>query len=312
MEKTLTLLVGISGSGKSTYAKERVINSNFKVTTVSRDNIRKTLFGLSDESFSNYYKGNKFHSLEKYVTDVQINLIKMGLAKFNEVIVDNTNLKFKYLKYLIDKFKYDCDIVIEVFPCYLEECIERDSKRNRVVGKEIIMSQYNQFLNFPYEKLEEIGFIKTGDTGYYLPQIKRELSTGGNVIVVDIDGTVAIKCDRHIHDLSKVKGDFKKDFVIDVIKALSNKFEIVFCSGRQEFSRAETEEWLKSTGIPFQKLFMRATGDYRPDYIVKPELWKLIEEEFGKIHSMFDDRNCVVKTARDLGYNVFDVAEHYF
>lgn len=108
-----------------------------------------------------------------------------------------------------------------------------------------------------------------------------------------------------------------------------------FCSGRPEDYRKLTVDWLKShglislmccsdhSGIKFghrvevglfsiQPLFMRPSGDMRPDHVVKKELYLQHIEPFYKVKCVFDDRDQVVKMWRSLGLQVYQVAEGNF
>jgi FMN phosphatase YigB (HAD superfamily) len=154
--------------------------------------------------------------------------------------------------------------------------------------------------------------------------------------VFDIDGTLADITHRRHHVESKPKNwkafkeglsqDTRNEFVCDMYDHLldirayeedrdtgETPFDILLCSGRGEEQREDTENWLKDKGLGgYTKLYMRGLKDYRADDVIKPELWEQIEEEGYEIVSMFDDRKRVVDKARELGYNVFQVAEGDF
>jgi phosphoglycolate phosphatase-like HAD superfamily hydrolase len=86
----------------------------------------------------------------------------------------------------------------------------------------------------------------------------------------------------------------------------------------------DTREWVifdldgtlfDYTGIITANIYMRAKGDYRPDYEIKKEvLFKLFPtpQDRSKILGVFEDRDQVVKMYRDLGLRVFQVAEGNF
>ena len=75
----LEILVGVSGSGKSTYAKKEFNKNPNNVLIVNRDSIRNLLFGYSDETIHEYYKRSDLNSLEKKVTAFEDTMIYEGI-----------------------------------------------------------------------------------------------------------------------------------------------------------------------------------------------------------------------------------------
>jgi hypothetical protein len=141
--------------------------------------------------------------------------------------------------------------------------------------------------------------------------------------IVDIDGTVAIMGDRSPYDWSRVGEDTPNEPVLRVVIALLEAHNnVIFMSGRMEQARTQTELWL---GVQIGKhypvfcmesccspLFMRGNGDYRPDNIVKRELYdKHVHGKYDVI-GVIDDRASVVEMWRDMGLTCLDVAGHDF
>ena len=138
----IRLNVGPAGCGKSTYSCDLVASDN-KFVRVSRDDIRAMLFGFTkDDDHKLYYFRKDLGYCEQVVTQVQDNIIRASLYKGKSVIMDSTNLKVSYINHF-KHFGYPIELAIHTTS--LEECIERDSKRGRVVGKEIIERQYKDF-----------------------------------------------------------------------------------------------------------------------------------------------------------------------
>jgi len=130
--------------------------------------------------------------------------------------------------------------------------------------------------------------------------------------IFDIDGTLALKCDRSPYDYSKVNLDKPNAEVVRMAKILSEKYKIIILSGREDSCRKETEKWLEDNGIKYLYLFMRRSGDQRRDSIVKAELYiSMINLEFNVL-GIFDDRNQVVDMWRSLGLTCFQVANGDF
>ncbi len=131
-------------------------------------------------------------------------------------------------------------------------------------------------------------------------------------IICDIDGTVAIIHNRGFFDWELVGNDLPNYPVIEHIRAFySQGYEIVFVSGRMDYSFTETVKWLKQHVIFDFELYMRLREDYRPDTEVKKEIF---EKELvnRNIAWVYDDRNSVVKMWRSLGLTVLQVADGDF
>ena len=147
-------------------------------------------------------------------------------------------------------------------------------------------------------------------------------------IIVDIDGTIANNTERlHLikennppkwDEFFKACGSDKPiQNVIDIINTLDEYYEIIYCTGRSEICRKETQKWLlENTESCYDTLLMKKQGDYRGDHIVKPKLLNefLAENNIDKsrITMIFEDRDIMVDTWRKLGYTVAQVAEGNF
>lgn len=152
---TLILLVGIPGSGKTTYAK-KYIEEHPGTVHLTSDGIRKELHG--DESIQDN-PGEVFAIMQKRAI--------AGLDFGYSVIYDATNITRKDRAGIIGacpKFaKIECHIVW----AQIEVCIERDAARKRTVGKEVIDRMLKRF-QAPYydEGIHEIKVIRPDDLNY--------------------------------------------------------------------------------------------------------------------------------------------------
>ena len=146
-------------------------------------------------------------------------------------------------------------------------------------------------------------------------------------IICDIDGTLSLKHDgRTWYDASTSDLDKPNKPVLALLRfiqeanwhGLSSEqdCQIIFVSGRQEKDREPTEKFLKKYMLHGYPLFMRETGDSKPDTIVKMDIYK--ENIKGKYDILFvlDDRNSekypVVGMWRILGLACFQVADGNF
>jgi len=136
-------------------------------------------------------------------------------------------------------------------------------------------------------------------------------------VVADLDGTLAIMGPRNPYDDMRCYCDSVNIQVLEVLCALMshNGLRAVFVSGRQSRSREETERWLDdmATFPPLSyDLFMRETGDNRPDDVVKEEIYRTKIEPNYDVFLVLDDRDKVVKMWRKLGLTCFQVQEGNF
>ena len=306
MRKEILILSGISGSGKSTFANQMLKEYPNKILVINRDNIRNYLFGYDNKTVNSHYElpTKEFNKREKSVSNfanLQIRDAILGKNEIELIIIDNTNLKEKYIK---EYEYYNIPIKIKTFDIGLETAIERDLKRDRIVGSDVIKRQYNQYQNVKK-------FIENYN---FKPREKYKPNENlPDVVIFDIDGTLAHSEHRDIFDLSQVINDELDSAVGTLIHSIDRMrkqngamLQIFILSGRSDDARKETENWLAKHHIPYDKLFMRKHGDYRKDWIVKNEFWDEISKT-RNILAMIDDRSQVVDRARYLGYKVLQV-----
>ena len=154
---SLILLVGIPGSGKTTYA-EKYIAEHPNTIHVSSDRIRAELWGSEATQGDN----NEVFSLMQFRT---IEALNNGQS----VVYDATNITRKDRSYIIalcPKFvKIECHIVW----ASIETCIERDAARERTVGKEVIDRMLKRF-QAPYydEGIDEIKIKRNHTSEEYI------------------------------------------------------------------------------------------------------------------------------------------------
>lgn len=142
-------------------------------------------------------------------------------------------------------------------------------------------------------------------------------------IIFDIDGTLAdIRHRRHyVENKPKDWPAFQKAAHLDVphepVCCLARSLgsmchRIILCSGRGEQERPVTEAWLAKHQIYNHGLYMRAEKDYRPDDVIKEELYQRILADGFRPEIVFDDRDRVVALWRRLGLVCCQVAEGAF
>jgi predicted kinase len=294
---TLTITRGLPGSGKTTWARQQAA-----AVRVNRDDLRHMLHGGPVG----------LGWAEKQVTVAQRAQVEALLRAGVNVICDDTNLRAKVVRELAElALRCDADVVYRDFTDVpVEECLARDAGRDEEsrVGEDVIRGMFQRYLagrTLPLPMPD----LKPKPHAAYTP------SPGApHAVVVDIDGTVALMNSRSPYDMTRVGEDTPNHAVISAVRAMhAAGYLIVYCSGRSDDCRDETEAWLeRHVGVPYEALFMRVTGDQRRDSIVKEEIFD--REIRGRYHvvGVFDDREQVVRMWRSLGLTVFQVAEGRF
>ena len=141
----IILCRGIQGSGKTTWAKQWVLEDPEHRVRFNNDDIRNML--------GKYWVPSR----EPIITTMKNSFIS-GAAIFRmDVVIDNMNLNSKELDYWKDiarMFNYDLEIKNFLTP--LQDCLERDSKRPNPVGEEVIRKTYEKYkdiLKVQYETI---------------------------------------------------------------------------------------------------------------------------------------------------------------
>jgi len=144
-QKTAIFCIGISGSGKTTWAKQFILD-NPRYVIISRDDIRASMCkgGILDWSSWNW-------KWEKDVTKTQLALSEC--YSFNQdldgIIIADTNLSRKALALALKCKSLGYQIQYKEFDLSLEECIVRDSFRGKLcVGESVIRQQYSGWLEY--------------------------------------------------------------------------------------------------------------------------------------------------------------------
>jgi len=295
----IIFLKGLPASGKSTFAKQYILD-NPNTIRVNKDDIRLALhWGV-------FSKEN-----EVEVLDYQKNQVATWLAKGKSVIIDNTHLFWTHEKeYRELANMYDVEFEIKSFlDVPVKVCVTRDMDRWAMglpkVWANVIMSMAKK------------AWLSTGEQEFAVVPMQKHLP---RAIIVDIDGTVALNTGgRSPYDGTRVLEDTPNTRVIDLINEyLYFWYErdrwttVIFVSWRADSCRKDTEIWLKKN-IPFSfhRLLMRKEGDKRKDSSVKYEILLDLSKEFN-ILAVFDDRDRVVKMWREAWLLCLQVANGNF
>lgn len=294
----ILILIGIPGSGKSTWAKDYVkYNDNW--IRVNRDDFREML--KTAQVCEN--------KIEDMITELVNQTIENALMKRLNVIVDNTNLKVKYINDIIEKFKYSADIDYRVFDVSIDKAIERDNNREKKVGSLVINKMNKEYKilmdSFSFQPVNKIAhrpFIK--------PNFNSNLQ---DVVIFDIDGTIANMGRRGPFDWDQVYKDDVNPIVVEQIGFHKSKGrKVIIVTGRDAACRDMTEEWLEIHGIEYDEIFTRPLNDYRKDTIIKKEIYQ--NEIVGKYNLLcvYDDRLQVLDMWYEQDIFTFNVNQGNF
>jgi len=293
--KQVLILTGLSGSGKSTYARQFCADHP-NWLRVNRDDLRRSLLPVSLPDYWQNYPDSEKNRVETVVSAMQKTAILEGLGRGWHVLVDNTNLKVSYFnefrKLLAERLD-EVTIQYRLIDTPLDECIRRDRNRDDSVGESVIRKQAEQLATLK----KTFRFASETLTRRAAFQREQESHLPG-CILVDIDGTVAEKGDRSPYDWHRVGLDTPKWPIIHLVRAMrASDYAVVFFSGRDAVCRAETVDWLNRhfgwTTADYQ-LFMRPQRDNRKDAVVKQELFERHIRGRYRVEFVVDDRQQVV------------------
>lgn len=281
--KRIIILKGLPASGKSTWAKETLSKHPHQYKRVNKDDLREML-------------DNSLHSAgnEKFVIALRNHLIVAALNDGKHVIVDDTNLNPVHEATIREIAKdysrlHNTEIKVEVkeFNASLEECIERDSKREKSVGKDVIMKMYNDYVK-PKDKITQMP-VKPIQQDSSLPR----------AIICDLDGTLALLNNRTWTEEHLCESDVVNESVKSILTAFKETHYILLTSGRKDTCKKETERWLKKHNIGYRSLFMRKSDDNRRDAVVKWEMYDNFIKNAYYVEFVLDDRDQVVDMWRN-------------
>lgn len=131
----LIICRGIPASGKSTWAKQWVLEDPEHRVRINQDDIRIML--------GKYWVPNR----EPLVSHIQQEAICRAMSLGLDIVSDNTNLNPKVLKSLSDvavSNAYELEYK-DFFDTPLSVCIERDKNRDIQVSEKIIRNFYNNY-----------------------------------------------------------------------------------------------------------------------------------------------------------------------
>lgn len=135
----IVLCRGIQGSGKTTWAKQWVLEDPEHRVRFNNDDIRNML--------GKYWVTSREHLVSDIKKDFMVSAMEFGY----DIVVDNMNFNSKEIEYyenLVDStlgYMNYYSIEYKDFFIPLEVCIDRDSKRENPIGEEVIRKTYERY-----------------------------------------------------------------------------------------------------------------------------------------------------------------------
>ncbi len=325
--RTLFIMKGLPGSGKSTVAAEMIRKEPKRFVRINRDDLRSMAVG----------PGNNPHSRDDNREDLMRALKEQAVrAAFKagyDVILDDTHLVSMTVKKLhqLAASIGDVTVIEKGINIDVETCIKRDAARTGFahVGEKVIRDMARGAGLEKGRKLSD-------KTSYYPPRWAptgvEDVRTGFDpdsklpkAIMCDLDGTLALIDGRSPYDATDCDVKDKPNW--PVIQAVLSMYEqgvkVIFMSGRDVKYRPETVRFIekycrrygdndaKGAAISYE-LHMRGEldltqNDTRKDNIIKEELYAA--HVAGKYNVLFvlDDRDQVVDQWRAMGLTCFQV-----
>lgn len=285
------ITVGVSASGKTTFAKE-LVKQGF--CDINRDYIRFNIV-CPGSNWSNYKFNGKN---EKAVTEVHEKMIMESWGRGENIVISDTNLNAGRRQKLIDTLEgLGYFVEIKEFHVSHETAVKRDRLRANGVGEGVIYKQFKDWNNY----LDRVTYVADES----LPK----------AVIFDVDGTIAQMDGRGPFEWSRVGEDKPREFVIEMLRNYAMMgYIIIICSGRDDICVGETSKWLDEyVGSMFwHHLYMRKNGDFRKDNAVKEEIfWTNLAHKYN-IVACVDDRPQMIRLWHELNIkNVIAVADPY-
>lgn len=301
----LILVQGISGSGKTTWAKQWVEEDPIHRVRLNYDDLRCML--------GKYWVPER----EPLMLGIFKSALLEAMDNGYDIIIDNmSNLNPKhqeeYFKIIEDwnnhTTKHLYEIEFKLINTSVEICIERDSKRQIPIGEKVIRQQWRKYRDY---------IIQQSVKEMLDNQLKNDPNQP-HCIIVDMDATLCFNTSgRPFYgpgSAEQMINDIPNTNIIDLVRAYCEQYdcELIVITGRDESCRKATLEWLDKHYLYPNLLLMRKEGDYSKGDECKKKLYEEYIKGKYNVDLVFEDSSKVVKMYRDLGLIVLQPNEGKF
>lgn len=291
--KKLHVMIGIPGSGKTTFRNQLVEQG---AVYTNKDEIRR-------EFQANAAKMGK-KAFEAFVeSEEKARLRKLLTEGHPMVVYDNTNLteaRISNSMNIAKEFGYEVKLEWMMTSMDVATCHKRNTGRttSKHVPVEVVENMAEMFIGlwFKYNS-DHI-------------QVKKNRKSA---IIVDLDGTLFHMNGRGAFEWMRVGEDTIDPKVHELLKFYKAQgHQVILCSGRDSVCREVTEKSLADNGVEYDQLFMRKKDDMRKDVYVKLELYMDHIMSDYDVYVCLDDRNQIVRAWRGIGLKCFQVQSGWF
>jgi len=284
----LIICRGIQGSGKSTWAK----------AWAKEDPTHRVRFNWDDMRImmGEYWVPERENT--GILRTLRASFLDDMMHKGWDICIDNMNLNpkdWEFYEGLVKAYnavnpgkEYEVEYMDFFTP--VEECIRRDAMRPNPIGEAVIRSTWKRYRHFIIcqEIKDKYERMRTYD------------ATKKDCIIADMDSTICVNLTGrpfYTDDwASKCIYDTPLTGPISILRAhkITGTCDIIILTGRREEGRAQTEEWLKTYNVPYDRLFMRGDVDYSKGDLFKEQILKeFILPKYNVLFALDDDNKCV-------------------
>lgn len=302
----IILCLGISGSGKTTFAKQWTEEDPIHRIRLNYDDLRCML--------GKYWVPER----EPLMLDIFKKALDKAMTMQYDIVIDNmSNLNPKHIaEYndIVDCYNSSSDtdntyeLEFKLFDTPVDECIRRDALRPLPIGEKVIRKQWRKYRNY---------IIQQSIKDMLDNQIKN-IPNFPHCIIADMDATLCFNTTgRPFYGEGVEKqmiNDIPNTNIIDLVRAYCETYdcELIIITGRDESCREVTLEWLDKHYLYPNQLFMRQIGDYSKGEECKKKIFEDNIRNKYNVDLVFEDSSKVVKMYRDLGLTVLQPNEGKF
>lgn len=292
--RKIILCRGIQASGKSTWAKQWVLEDPEHRVRFNNDDIR------------NMYGKYWVPSREHLVTEAKRNFAYEATSRGYDIVVDNMNLNPKEVAWWGDIVEitnnttdYHYTIEFKDFFIPVEECIRRDAMRANPMGEKVIKDTWKRYKSFIIQENIKKFAEKKLEQKKGLPL----------AVIVDMDGTICLNTTgRPFYGPGAAEG-MEEDTPINEIITLVRGFcdatnaQLIVVTGREDTPeiRKATLEWCDRYWLCPDYLYMRPVGNYSPVEVCKKSIFEESIKDNFYVMAVLDDSQKCVDMWRDLG-----------